>query len=223
MYKSWSDFFKAVEKKEYFQSIEAQLQAEYEKQNIYPSNENRYAAFTLTPYDSIRVVILGQDPYHQPNQAHGLAFSVVEGTPLPPSLRNIYKEIESDLGVVMNYRDGNLKHWASQGVFLLNTTLTVAEGKPLSHRLLPYPLFIKDVFHALNSHPHELIFLLWGRHAQSYARLIDSRHHILMANHPSPLSANQGGWFGSRHFSKTNAWLMTNGFSPIHWANQILG
>jgi uracil-DNA glycosylase len=122
----------------------------------------------------------------------------------------------------MNYHSGNLTHWATQGVFLLNTTLTVQQGKPLSHRHLPYAPFISDVLHVLNHHPHPLIFLLWGRHAQSYAPSIDKRHMVLTANHPSPLSANQGGWFGCRHFSKTNQWLIEQGYQPIRWQNNIL-
>ena len=219
---TWIDFFKKIEQKPYFHQLEEAIQTDYETKTIYPAFHLRYHAFELTPLKDVRVVILGQDPYHQPHQAHGLAFSVSEGEKLPPSLKNIYKELESDLSIVMNHRSGDLTHWAKQGVLLLNTTLTVEEGKPLSHRHLPYGELMKDIFDLLNQQSRPIIFLLWGRHAQSYAQRIHSKHLVLTANHPSPLSANQGGWFGCRHFSKTNTWLMEQGFQPIRWQNNII-
>jgi uracil-DNA glycosylase len=212
----------SIQQKPYFLLLETLTEAAYQNQSIYPKKEDRFAAFALTPLEKVRVVILGQDPYHQPHQAHGLAFSVPSGIALPPSLRNIYREIENDLSVTMNHQSGDLSHWASQGVLLLNTSLTVEEGKPLSHRDWPYPLLMNDIFNALNQQNRPMIFLLWGKHAQSYEKKIAPHHTIFKANHPSPLSANRGGWFGCKHFSKTNQWLIENGEIPIQWQNAIL-
>jgi len=217
---TWKSFFNHVGDKLYFKSLLGYVEHQYKTNTIYPIKEKLFEAFTLTNPNTLRVVILGQDPYHQPNQAHGLAFSIQKGNPLPPSLRNIYREIEDDLKATMNYDDGDLTYLAKQGVLLLNTYLSVEQGKPLSFKGVGYEYFIKDVFAYLMSLDQPLVFLLWGAHAKQYQSRIDSvKHYVLLANHPSPLSANQGGWFGCGHFSKTNVWLESKGFKGIHWTN----
>ena len=217
---TWKPFFNHVGDKLYFKSLLGYVEHQYKTNTIYPIKEKLFEAFTLTDPNTLRVVILGQDPYHQPNQAHGLAFSIQKGNPLPPSLRNIYREIEDDLKATMNYDDGDLTYLAKQGVLLLNTYLSVEQGKPLSFKGVGYEYFIKDVFAYLMSLEQPLVFLLWGAHAKQYQSRIDNvKHYVLLANHPSPLSANQGGWFGCAHFSKTNVWLESKGFKGIHWTN----
>lgn len=215
-------FRETIKRKSYFLLLEKLTETAYQSRTIYPKKEERYAALELTPLEKVRVVILGQDPYHQPLQAHGLAFSVPSGIALPPSLRNIYREIESDLGVTMNHQSGDLSHWATQGVLLLNTSLTVEEGKPLSHHDWPYSFLMNDIFDVLNQQHRPILFLLWGKHAQTYEKRIASHHTIFKANHPSPLSANRGGWFGCKHFSMTNQWLVEKRQRPIQWQNAIL-
>lgn len=219
---SWTHFFETVQQKPYFQDLQKKLSEEEQQFTIYPAKKDRFRAFELTPIETMKVVILGQDPYHQPNQADGLAFSVPDGVRLPPSLKNIYKEIESDLGVEMNWHSGNLEHWAKQGVFLLNTYLSVKEGQPLSHKDLGYHKFLKDVLDYLNLKEEPLVFLLWGHHAQNFQKQLAPHHVCLRANHPSPLSANRGGWFGCKHFSQVNTLLVKQHRSPINWVNDIL-
>lgn len=191
---------------------------------IYPPLEKRFAAFDATPYDALRVVIIGQDPYHGEGQAHGLSFSVPQGVQLPPSLRNIYKELHQDLGIEIA-RHGFLMPWASQGVLLLNTVLSVEEGKPASHAKIGWEYFTDQVLCTCFASPHPLIFVLWGRHAQDKVkRLIPTatrttHHHVIESAHPSPLSAHNG-FFGSRPFSRINALLAQEGFPPIDWRLQ---
>jgi uracil-DNA glycosylase len=172
----------------------------------------------MTPLSQVKVVVLGQDPYHGVGQAHGLCFSVRHGTPLPPSLKNIYREIQSDIGIEPS-KQGELTHWAKQGVFLLNSVLTVEAGLAASHKKQGWEDFTDEVIAVLNQQCEHLVFLLWGSYAQKKGQMIDtSRHLVLQAAHPSPLSANRGGWFGCRHFSKTNHYLEANGKTPIDWS-----
>lgn len=183
---------------------------------IFPAGSEWFRAFDLTPLDKVRVVILGQDPYHGPGQAHGLCFSVKPGTRIPPSLVNIYKELASDLGV-QPARHGFLEHWAKQGVLLLNSVLTVEQGLAASHQGRGWERFTDAVIAEVNRREDPVVFLLWGSHAQKKAGIVDSRHFVLKAPHPSPLSAHSG-FFGCGHFSKANAFLESKGLAPIDWA-----
>ena len=186
---------------------------------VYPPKENIFRSIMLTPYEDVKVVIIGQDPYYQPGVANGLAFSVNKGQPIPKSLHNIYVELQEDLG--LDYPPhGDLTQWAQQGVLLLNTVLTVSGGKPNSHRGFGWEIFTDRIMKRLNDSPHRLIFLLWGRQAQEKEKLVNqSRHFILKAPHPSPLSAHRG-FFGCRHFSQTNEILRQIGRMPINWQIQ---
>ena len=184
---------------------------------FYPRGEQIFNAFNLTPFDKVKVVILGQDPYHGPNQAHGLCFSVPNSVKPPPSLVNIFKELHSDVGKIINLQNGNLEHWAQQGVFLLNTTLTVEKSKPLSHQNYGWGEFTDKVISIIDSHLENIVFILWGAFAQSKKSLIDSKKHlILTAPHPSPLSAHRG-FFGSKPFSQTNTFLQSKQIDRIIW------
>ncbi|MDP2121813.1 MAG: uracil-DNA glycosylase [Hoeflea sp.] len=183
---------------------------------VFPSEPNYFAALALTPLDKVKVVILGQDPYHGEGQAHGLCFSVQPGVRVPPSLKNIYKELEADLGIVPA-KHGNLESWARQGVLLLNAVLTVERGLAASHRGRGWESFTDAVIGKVNALAHPVVFLLWGSHAQKKAAFVDtSRHLVLKAPHPSPLSAHTG-FLGCRHFSQANAFLEKNGLAPIDW------
>ncbi|MDP3525775.1 MAG: uracil-DNA glycosylase [Hoeflea sp.] len=183
---------------------------------VFPSEPNYFAALALTPLDKVKVVILGQDPYHGEGQAHGLCFSVQPGVRVPPSLKNIYKELEADLGIVPA-KHGNLESWARQGVLLLNAVLTVERGLAASHRGRGWESFTDAVIAHVNALKHPVVFLLWGSHAQKKAAFVDaSRHLVLKAPHPSPLSAHTG-FLGCRHFSQANAFLEKNGLAPIDW------
>jgi len=185
---------------------------------IFPPGPEMFAAFDITPLSRVKVVILGQDPYHGPRQAHGLCFSVRRGIQPPPSLLNIYKEIQSDLGIAPP-RHGELTHWAEQGVLLLNSVLSVQAGMAASHQGRGWETFTDAVIRVLNDECEHLVFLLWGSYAQRKGRFIDAQKHlVLKAAHPSPLAANRGGWFGCRHFSKTNQYLEAHGRTPIDWS-----
>jgi len=202
--------------KPYFADLKAFLLDEKSRYRIYPKGRDIFAAYNLTPFDRVKVVILGQDPYHGPNQAHGLAFSVQRGIAHPPSLQNIFKELHDDLGCSVP-KDGTLEKWAKQGVFLLNTVLTVRAGQAHSHKEHGWERFTDATIKALSDRREHLVFILWGRPAQMKAPLIDaSKHHIITSPHPSPLSAYRG-FFGSRPFSRTNAYLQANGIAPIDW------
>ena len=213
---SWKNALAGEFGKPYFESLVRFLRSEKAAgQTIYPPGSQIFRAFDLTPVENLKVVILGQDPYHGPGQAHGLSFSVSAGVPAPPSLKNIFKEIESDLGVKMSgYPD--LEKWARQGVLLLNAVLTVRAGMPASHSKIGWEEFTDAVIRYISDNCEGVVFLLWGNFARSKSALIDrSRHHVLEAAHPSPLA--RGAFFGSRHFSQTNALLASRGLQPIDW------
>ena len=211
----WDNIFESEIKKDYFTSLQAFLDNEYSTKAIYPERDNIFTAFKLCSYENTKVIILGQDPYHNYHQAHGLAFSVLEGIELPPSLKNIYKEIESDIGLKMS-NNGNLAKWASQGVLLLNTVLTVQDGKPNSHKNVGWESFTDYVIKTLCDNKDKLIFLLWGNDAYKKIPLISNNHVILTAAHPSPFSAYRG-FFGCKHFSKVNDILKENNQPIIDW------
>ena len=213
---SWKAALAAEFEKPYFASLVSTLHAEKAaRQVIYPPGGAIFRAFDLTPLPEVKVVILGQDPYHGPSQAMGLSFSVPDGVPAPPSLRNIFREIETDLGIRMSGRP-NLENWARQGVLLLNTVLTVRAGQAASHSHIGWQEFTDAVIRTISDQCEGVVFLLWGRFAQGKEVLIDvSRHHVLKAAHPSPLAG--GAFFGCRHFSKTNSILVSEGKSPINW------
>ncbi len=213
----WPQALRDELKKDYMLSLRQFLAAELKKGKIiYPHGKDIFAALEETPYDKVRAVILGQDPYHGPGQAHGMCFSVRPGVPAPPSLVNIYKELEADLGIPRPSH-GYLLSWAKQGVLLLNAVLTVEHGKAASHHGKGWETFTDKVIQLLNDRPEPMAFLLWGSPAQKKACMVDSqRHLVLKCPHPSPLSAHRG-FLGSRHFSKTNAWLKTQGQAPIDW------
>lgn len=213
---SWYEALKSEFDAAYFMQLKEFLKAEKASHNIYPPGNQIFTAFNLTPLTAVKVVILGQDPYHGPGQAHGLCFSVPDGTPLPPSLQNIFKELRSDLEISPP-ASGNLENWARQGVFLLNATLTVRNGQAGSHQGKGWEQFTDAVIKTISDLRAGIVFLLWGKYAQNKAELIDSeKHFILKAPHPSPLSANRG-FFGCRHFSKTNELLVSTGNLPVNW------
>lgn len=212
----WSAVLKDALAAPSFRELEAFVSKERQRGTVYPSAEDIFSAFRLTPYASVRAVILGQDPYHGPGQAHGLAFSVQPGVPPPPSLVNMFKEMESDLGL-KRPKDGSLIPWARHGVLLLNAVLTVRQAEPNSHAGKGWEAFTDAVIRAVNAKPEPVVFLLWGSYAQKKAKLIDtSRHVVLSGVHPSPLSASKG-FFGSRPFSRTNEALQARGREPIDW------
>ena len=213
---SWKAALSGEFEKPYFSSLVRFLHAEKAAGKvIYPPGNLIFRAFELTPVPQVKVVIMGQDPYHGPSQAMGLSFSVPDGVRTPPSLRNIFQEIESDMGIRMSGRP-NLEPWARQGVLLLNSSLTVEAGVANSHSRIGWQTFTDAVISYLSSHCEGIVFLLWGRFAQEKAALIDTtRHHVLMAAHPSPLAG--GAFFGCRHFSKTNQILLSEGKTPIDW------
>lgn len=214
----WKDALGAEKQLPYFQQIMHFVQAERAAGKvIYPPHQDVFNAFKLTPFDAVKVVILGQDPYHGPNQAHGLCFSVKHGVKTPPSLVNMYKELSSDIQGFRIPQHGFLQRWAEQGVLLLNTVLTVEQGKAHSHAKIGWETFTDKVIQQLSEHRQGLVFLLWGSHAQRKGAVIDrQKHHVLTAPHPSPLSAHRG-FLGCRHFSQTNQILRQQNHSEINW------
>jgi uracil-DNA glycosylase len=215
---SWKEVLQDEFKKPYFKNIVAHLKTEKEQGKvIYPPGPQIFHAFEATPFEEVKVVLLGQDPYHGPGQAHGLSFSVQKGVPPPPSLVNIFKELHDDVGVpIPNH--GYLEKWARQGVLLLNASLTVRAGEPMSHSKIGWHKFTDCVISTVSEQLEHIVFLLWGKFAQEKRELIDTKKHlILKAAHPSPLAA-KNGFFGCRHFSKTNDYLMKHGKDPIDWA-----
>ena len=218
LHPSWLEHLKEEFQKDYMLILKKKLlELKNKKITFYPQGDKIFNAFNLTPFNKVKVVILGQDPYHGPNQAHGLCFSVPPSVKPPPSLVNIFKELESDTGKKRNYQDGNLEHWAKQGVFLLNTTLTVERSKPLSHQDYGWSEFTNQVISLINNELESIVFILWGSFAQSKKQLIDSNKHlILTAPHPSPLSAHRG-FFGSKPFSKTNNFLHSKQIDMVNW------
>jgi uracil-DNA glycosylase len=206
--------FFATEK---FVTLSDFIRQEYQNKTIYPRPENLFKAFWLTPFSKVKVVILGQDPYHDAGQAHGLCFSVPENVSLPPSLKNIYKEIESDLGIKKDFTSGNLEAWAEQGVFLLNAILSVIAHNPASHRNQGWEEFTDFVIKTISDQKEHVVFILWGNYARSKKSLIDSSKHLILESpHPSPFSVSSG-FFGSKPFSKTNKYLQEHNQSEINW------
>ena len=213
----WVPIFEQELAKPYMRNLSHYLQCARSEASIYPPRHQVFSAFKLTAYEAVKVVILGQDPYHGPNQANGLSFSVAEGIPFPPSLRNIFKELMTDIGCPMPV-SGDLSSWAQQGVLLLNTTLTVQSGMPMSHADKGWEIFTDLILQQLNKKKSPIVFILWGRDAQTKIKLIDQKkHYIIKAPHPSPLSAHRG-FFGSKPFSKANEFLVKNGLTPIEWS-----
>ena len=213
---SWKQLLGNEFNKPYFAALASFVKAEYETKTIYPKANSIFKAFELCPVDKVKVVILGQDPYHGENQAHGLSFSVKEGVPIPPSLKNIFKELKSDLDLPFP-SDGNLERWAKQGVLLLNATLTVEAHKAGSHQKKGWETFTSAVIENLASKKSNLVFLLWGAYAQKKATVIQSDKHLkLQSPHPSPLSAHRG-FLGCQHFSQANAYLEAHGKPAIKW------
>jgi len=216
IHNSWQEVLADEFEKDYYQQLRIFLKNEYATQKIHPDMYHVYEALELTPYEEVKVVILGQDPYHGVNQAHGLSFSVQPGVKTPPSLVNIYKELKNDLGIEP-VSHGNLVTWAKQGVLLLNTVLTVREGQAYSHRGKGWEQLTDAIIEKLNERDKPIVFILWGKPAQEKMKMIDkSRHIIITAPHPSPLSAHRG-FFGSKPFSKTNDALLALGETPIDW------
>lgn len=212
----WDNILKDEFNKEYYLRLRRFLKDEYSSYTVYPHMNDIFNALKTTSYNDVKAVILGQDPYHNPNQAHGLAFSVKEGTAPPPSLVNIYKELYDDIGAIIP-KSGNLMSWARQGVLLLNTVLTVRAGMAFSHRKIGWEIFTDSVISHLNCREKPIVFMLWGKPAQLKKSLITNKnHYILCAPHPSPLSAF-GGFFGCKHFSKTNEILISHGMEKINW------
>lgn len=213
---SWQQRLQPEFDKPYFEKLTDFVRHEYATKTVYPPGSQIFAAFDACPFDRVKVVILGQDPYHEPNQAHGLCFSVNDHIPFPPSLQNIFKEIESDLGIPVP-KSGNLTRWARQGVLLLNATLTVEVHRAASHQGKGWETFTDAVIHKLAEEREHLVFILWGAYAQRKGEFIDrNRHLVLQSPHPSPLSAHRG-FFGNHHFSQTNAYLVAHGIEPIQW------
>lgn len=213
---SWKEVLKDEFTKEYFVELKRFLIEEKQNYTIYPKGSDMFNAFSYTPFDDVKVVIIGQDPYHGANQAHGLAFSVLDGVAFPPSLRNIFQELNSDIGCPTP-KSGNLSSWAKQGVFLINTVLSVREGQAHSHAKHGWEIFTDSVIKKISDKKQNVVFILWGSPAIAKSKLIDSsKHHIITSPHPSPLSSYRG-FFGSKPFSKTNEFLASRGIAKIEW------
>lgn len=212
----WQDILEQASQKESYKKLKSFLKSEYSNYQVYPKMEDIWTAFEWTAYSKVKVVILGQDPYHGPNQAHGLSFSVQAGERIPPSLQNIYKELEADLGFPA-VKHGYLEYWAKQGVLLLNTVLTVRARQANSHKGMGWEALTDEVIASLNLLDHPVVFILWGKQAQAKKELIDlSKHYIIESSHPSPFSARYS-FFGSKPFSRANRFLVDSGQSPIDW------
>ncbi len=212
----WKDIILKEQQKLYFKELLQFVNKEYQNKTIYPPATDVYNAFKYTPFDKVKVVILGQDPYHGPSQAHGLCFSVKKGVEIPPSLKNIFKELENDLGIKMPSH-GELTKWAKQGVLLLNTILTVEKGKPLSHKGKGWEKFTDYVIQLLDKDDKPKVFVLWGNNAKAKKSLLNNhRHLVITSSHPSPLSARYS-FFGSKPFSRINQFLIKNDLTPIDW------
>ena len=219
MLNNWDDLFNQLKKKDYFRQIESFLNDEYKNHVVYPPKDLMFNAFKLTNPNTLKVVIIGQDPYHEENQAMGLAFSVPNNQEIPPSLKNIYQEIENEYNVVL-MQSGDLTYLAKQGCLLLNTVLTVRAQEALSHDIKEYKMLTKDILEYIDKLNQPIVFMLWGNHAKQYEKLIHNKNRlILTANHPSPLSANRGGWFNNNHFKLANNYLLKNKIKAIDWIN----
>ncbi len=214
---TWLDVLRPQFEAPYFAQLKDFLVAERQQYECYPAGGNIFNAFNLTPFDKVKAVIIGQDPYHEPGQAHGLSFSVQDGIQFPPSLQNIFKEIQADLGTPIPV-SGNLTRWAEQGVLLLNASLTVRAHQANSHSQLGWQKFTDAAIQTLAQHREHIVYMLWGGYARSKAYMIDKQKNLVLESvHPSPLSANRGGWFGQHQFSRCNAYLEQNGKTPIVW------
>ncbi len=215
--KTWKTQLKDEFEKEYFKTLSTFVKSEYSQFKCFPDGKDIFAAFDACPFNDVKVVIIGQDPYHDDGQAHGLCFSVPEGVKQPPSLVNIYKELQDDLGMEIPV-SGNLSHWASQGVLLLNATLTVRAHQAGSHQKKGWEKFTDAIIQKLSENREGVVFLLWGGYAKQKGKRIDAQKHVVFTSgHPSPLSANRGYWFGNKHFSKVNEYLKTKGEQPVQW------
>ena len=218
--KSWNEFFKEIQNEEFCETLNKFLNKEYSEHICYPPRELLFNAFRLTPLDKVRVVIVGQDPYHESCQAMGLSFSVPKGIKVPPSLINIYKEIAQEYNCSMNYSSGDLTYLAKQGVLLLNSILSVRAHQPMSHNNEEYRKFLSSVLEVLDHQKQPIVFLLWGGPARKLKGYLHNPSHLILeCIHPSPLAANHGGWFGNNHFKTANKYLEDNGAEPIKWSN----
>lgn len=217
IHQSWKPYLEPEFKKPYFKALVDFVKFEYKNYTCYPPGKKIFNAFNFCHFNDVKVVIIGQDPYHGPGQANGLCFSVHDGIAHPPSLINIFKEIESDLGVPYP-KSGDLQRWSKQGVLLLNATLTVRANNAGSHQKQGWETFTDAVIKIISEHKSDVVFMLWGGFAKQKAKLIDaSKHYVLTSGHPSPLSANRGYWFGNRHFTKANTFIKSIGKTPIKW------
>ena len=218
--KSWNEFFRKLQNEEFCIKLNDFLNKEYRDYTCYPPRELLFNAFRLTPLDKVRVVIIGQDPYHEPDQAMGLSFSVPKGVKVPPSLVNIYKEIAQEYNCKMDFSSGDLTYLANQGVLLLNSILSVRAHQALSHNIDEYKQFLTRVLEVLDRQPQPMVFLLWGGPARKLKVCLHNPSHLILeCIHPSPLAANHGGWFGNNHFKKANQYLMEKGEKGINWPN----
>lgn len=214
---SWKEMLADEFSKPYFAQLTERVRHAYQQQTCFPPGRFIFNAFEKCPFHRVKVVILGQDPYHEPGQAHGLSFSVQDGVPFPPSLQNIFKEIREDVGADIPF-SGNLTRWAEQGVLLLNSTLTVQAHLANSHAQFGWQQFTDAAIRALASHREHIVYMLWGGYARGKAYMINRQQNLVLESvHPSPLSANRGGWFGNHHFSQCNTYLIEHGEQPINW------
>ena len=214
---SWKEHLSQEFEKLYFSNLIEFVKTEYSSTKVYPPGKFIFNAFEKCTFDNTKIVILGQDPYHGYNQANGLSFSVNDGVAIPPSLQNIFKEIKEDLTIAIP-KTGNLERWAEQGVLLLNSTLTVRAGEAGSHQKKGWETFTDAVIKCISEQRQDVVFMLWGKYAQDKGAVINaSKHLILKAKHPSPMAANYGGWFGTKHFSQANDYLISKGLEPINW------
>jgi uracil-DNA glycosylase len=215
---SWKTILDDELQKTYFKNLMVSVAEEYDNTVCFPPKELIFSAFNQCNFENIKVVIIGQDPYHGEGEANGLCFSVNDSVKIPPSLRNIFREINSDFDTIFTPNSGNLERWAQQGVLLLNATLTVRKDQPNSHKHLDWDIFTNAVIKKISDEKTGVVFLLWGNFAQKKGSKIDrTKHLVLESGHPSPMSANQGKWFGNKHFSKTNAYLKSKGIEAINW------
>ena len=218
--KTWNEFFKTIQEKDYSISLHEFLDKQYRDFTCYPPRELLFNAFRLIPLANVKVVIIGQDPYHEPGQAMGLSFSVPRGIQVPPSLVNIYKEIYNEYKTPIDMKNGDLTYLAKQGVLLLNSLLSVRAHEPMSHNIPEYEQFFSDVLEVLDHQITPIVFMLWGGPAKKYKKYLHNPSHLILESvHPSPLAANRGGWFGNGHFLKANEYLRKNGVKEIKWTN----
>jgi uracil-DNA glycosylase len=218
--KTWSEFFKSIQNEQFCESLNKFLNNEYQEYTCYPPRELLFNAFKLTPLSNVKVVIVGQDPYHEPGQAMGLSFSVPKGIKVPPSLINIYKEISQEYNCQMNYSSGDLTYLAKQGVLLLNSILSVRAHQAMSHNIDEYKTFLSKVLEVLDQQNQPIVFLLWGGPARKLKGYLHNPSHLILeCIHPSPLAAIHGGWFGNNHFKKANEYLNSHGLKSINWSN----